>query len=441
MDTCCPTDKQTLRSLSSAQRAFWDKHPDDSGAAGVIVGLSLDIFAPVETGLFRAALQAVADQSDTFRTAFTRVDGQLVQAVTSDVAVVLAVLDLSASDTPSHAHTAAVDAWSNTPFDLRVAPLIDHLLVRLSAEHWTWHCRAHHLIMDAAAAAIGIPAILDSYARLAAGGAPDLSHLGSYEHFLEADAAYVASDRHAEDLAYWVDRHATAPEPLFRAGQGLPAQLPPRQHEVSRPQYDALVAACRDEDIQPLHAFIAALGALAFRRFGRTSITLGLATHNRSTDLDRRTIGLFAGTMAFRLAFHPAESMADIARRASRQLRRDYRHARLPLDQLARALGQSAAPLYDLALSFYPAAQDMQVSGARVRLRTGIFAGLDTEPVAIHIRDPQGDANGDSPLGVDLTHRPDLVSSSDAVGLYDAFVQLLGHWPTVRHTPISELAS
>ena len=75
------------------------------------------------------------------------------------------------------------------------------------------------------------------------------------------------------------------------------------------------------------------------------------------------------------------------------------------------------------------------MNGARVRLRTGIFAGTDTEPAAIHIRDPQGD----SPLGVDLTHCPDLVSSSDAIRFYESFVNLLERWPEMAATPVAGL--
>jgi len=196
----------------------------------------------------------------------------------------------------------------------------------------------------------------------------------------------------------------------------------------------ALIEACRVDNVQPFHAFIAALGAIAHRAFDRTSLSIGLATHNRASDRERNTIGLFAGTMAFQLDLNGSETLTELARRASRQLRRDYRHARLPLSHLDAALGRSA-PLFDIALSFYPAATDIELGGATVRVRSGFFTGLDTERAAIHVRDPRGDL----PLGVDLTHRPDLVGSDDIIAMYDAFVSLLTDWPRVRGTTLSDL--
>jgi hypothetical protein len=429
------TDVRLVRPLSTPQRAFWEKQTPGADAQGVIVGLSIDIHAPVQPDLFEAAAQALIDQSDALRTSFERIGGVLRQVVMRDVPVSFRTLDLSGPSETDETRTRAVEEWSNTPFDLAVAPLIDHLLVRVAPAQWTWHCRCHHLVVDAAGAAVGIAAILETYGRLAAGEAADLSRLGSYVDHLQADAAYVASDRYRQDLVYWMTRHATLPERLFRHGEGQPARVTPLQHVVDRARYDELLDACRADDVQPFHAFVAALGALTYRLFGRTTLSLGLATHNR-TDRDRHTVGLFAGTMAFRLEIVPAESLTDLARRASRQLRRDYRHARLPLNHLAAAIGAGDAPLFDIALSFQPASYEMDVNGARVRLRSGIFAGMDTEPAAIHIRDPQGD----SPLGVDLTHRSDLVHTGDVVRLYDRFVQLLGAWPGVRAIPIEHLS-
>jgi hypothetical protein len=434
-DICVQALEQTLRPLSAAQRAFWAKQFDGSSQSGVIVGLSLDIFAPVQPRLFRMAAQLLNDACDALRTSFARVDGQLRQVVSRDVTVSFEALDLSGAAETDESRNRVVQDWSNQPFELTVAPLIDHLLVKVGPSHWIWHCRTHHLIIDAAGASVGMTALLQAYATLVAGGVPDMSHLGSYAEFLDADEAYLTSERHREDLAYWIGRHAAPPAPLFLAGSGAAHNVAPVRRELSRKQYDALVIACRDEGVQPFHAFIATLGAVAFRLFGRTSLSLGLATHNRSTELDRRTVGLFAGVMAFRFAYHPYESLGDMARRASKQLRRDYRHARLPIDHLAHAVGQPDTPLFDLALSSYPTSVDMDVGGARVRLRSAIFAGKDTEPIAIHIRDPQGDA----PLGIDLTYRPDLVSTDDAVTLYDAFIQLLGEWPSARATAIAEL--
>ncbi len=425
-----------VRPLSTAQRAFWDKQQVEPGAAaGVIVGLSIDIFAPVDPDLFRTAAQALIDHSDALRTSFVLVDGELSQVVTPDVAVAFQALDLSGPTESDESRARAVDAWSQQPFNLSAAPLLDHLLVREAPDHWTWHCRGHHLILDAGAAAIGITAILQAYATLAAGGAPDMSSLGSYLGYVDTEREYIASEQYRDDLAYWIERHSAEPTPLFRAGEGEARNVTPKQHVIDRRGYDALLDACRAEDVQPFHACVASLAAAAARLFGNTSVSLGLATHNRTTELDRRTLGLFAGTMAFRLEVDQNESLGALARRAAKQLRRDYRHARLPVNHLAAVLGRPDTPLFDIALSFYPAGHDMDVGGARVSLRSGIFAGMDTERAAIHVRDPQAD----SPLGVDLTHRPDLVRSDDVVALYDAFVRLLGNWPQARTTTISDL--
>jgi hypothetical protein len=431
-------NSRIVRPLSTAQRAFWDKQTAEPGAAaGVIVGLSIDIFAPVQPDLFRTAAQALIDHSDALRTSFVVVDGELSQVILPEVAVAFHVLDLSGPVESDASRARAVGEWSQQPFDLSIAPLIDHLLVRVGPEHWTWHCRCHHLTIDAGGAAIGINFILQTYATLAAGGTPDMPPLGSYLDYVESEREYVASEQYRDDLAYWIERHAAEPARLFRAGEGEPGNVTPKQHVLDRCGYDALLDACRTEGVQPFHACVASLAAMAFRLFGHTGVSFGLATHNRTTELDRRTVGLFAGTMAFRLDVDPNESLGALARRASRQLRRDYRHARLPLNHLAAVLGRTEAPLFDLALSFYPAGHDMDVGGARVSLRSGIFAGMDTEPAAIHVRDPQGD----SPLGVDLTHRPDLVRSDDVVAMYDGFVRLLGEWPQARTTTIADLVT
>jgi pristinamycin I synthase 3 and 4 len=402
--------------LSAAQLGLWLKYQMMPGNPAFITGIARRVQGALDPERFQAAIAAVTDASDVLRTCFAVVDEEPVQHVRDSVRAAFR-MQLASGELPE---------WDATPFDISQGALFDTLLLQDGPQSWVWRTRFSHLIVDGAGMSAYTRAVIEAYRQLAAGQALDLSFLGSFENALAEDAAYRASQRHARDLAYWQSRRAESAGPLFAAGRGPDMGMKTLHGRLGRAGYERFLSACREDNLPPATALTAVLAVIGLRQQRRGDITLGVASHNRSSaHLD--TIGMFSGYLPLRLSPDPRETVLACAKRADAQLRRDLR-ARMA----APDIDITAAP-FELVVCHM--ASDPPTSAAGLTIETESVYGCDADRAFLLVRHDEGRA----PIETFLTYPPHLLDSQELGAFFTQFQRLVSAWPDIRHRPIREL--
>ena len=373
-----PPDPSPWLDLSAAQRAIWYDLQADAAPLGYQLGGWACLEHGLDVDLACQAVSLVMARHDALR---LRVDADMPrQRLEPSVPPPVLLTDLSQADDPDQAFRAFSAHSFATAVPLGDAPLFRVDLVRAGTRRWYVLWRCHHLMSDAISVAILLARWSEAYAALAGETDGELAPKSSFVGLLAADAEYEASPRHEADLAYWRDRFSPPPEMLF-APRAHSTVSQSEKWSLTGPDYDALVAACRGCGVTTQRGLFALLAISLARMLSRYDIAIGLTLHRRDF-ATRDVIGMLAGVLPVRCAIDPAATLADNVRSIGAALDRDFRHQRVALDALGRALGHTRASggLFDVVISHLPrdATQGPRQSSSEM------YRGPEMTPLALY---------------------------------------------------------
>ncbi|WP_449065222.1 condensation domain-containing protein [Planomonospora algeriensis] len=207
--------------LTGAQAGIWFAQRLDPGNPVYNTADRVDIHGAVDPALFERALRRGLAEAEPLRLRFTEEPAQYLPECDS-LRDSITVLDLRGEADPD----AAAEAWMRADVRTPVDPvdgggdgsLSRHALLRLADDRFTWYLRVHHLLIDAYAMSMLVGRVAEIYSALADGLPSGPSPFGGLAPVLEEEAAYLGSERHAKDRAYWLGVLDGAPEPAGLAG-------------------------------------------------------------------------------------------------------------------------------------------------------------------------------------------------------------------------------
>ena len=381
--------------LTAAQRDIWLDQMSRGESPLYNIGGYVELQGPIDPALLEQALEHLVARHDALRTVLlpgAGEDGLPLQRFAATMQVHLPTHDVSAEPDPLEAAHALIRAQMRQLHGFDGTPLFRFCLVRLDdGRHWLG-TQAHHLILDGWGFGQMLEALGEIYSALVAGQSP-LDSGSSYVDFVQDDARYQASARHERDRAYWLDKYRDLPEPLLapryhyrRASDQAPAcsavlEFPPALHERMK-QLGA------QHQASAFHVLLAALHVYFSRTAQRDDWVVGLPLLNRGGARFKSTLGLFAQVSAMRMDFAPGCGFAELVRGIRDQLKRDFRHQRLALSELNRALGllrEERAQLFEVSVSYEQ--DDHDYSYGRALAHTvKVSNGHEHTPLAIHLR-------------------------------------------------------
>ncbi|SDF24354.1 amino acid adenylation domain-containing protein [Desulfovibrio legallii] len=228
---------------------------------------------------------------------------------------------------------ALCDARIHAPFDLRSAPPVRLLAVRLPHAVRVL-LLLHHVAGDGATLDM---LLRNALAHLRGEAAPP-GLLSTQAAFCQKEAAYARSAAQTADAAHWRAvleppvpplLPETAP-PAARQGAMTGLDLPP-------PTAAGLEALARRCGASALACFAALAGRFLCRRYGRAAALLGVPVGLRETPEEAQTAGFYVSTVPLRLGAGedcPAcgpQALASLVAAAAEQLRAAAAHGRCPL--------------------------------------------------------------------------------------------------------------
>ncbi|WP_230439429.1 non-ribosomal peptide synthetase, partial [Xanthomonas melonis] len=360
-----------------------------------IIGGSVEIEDEIDVACFRRAVQWMADRCETLRTRILQEvdsDGIPLQTFADHLEVPVPVVDASGLPNPERWRDAWVQEQMEIPFQFDGTPLWRIALCQVQPRSWCFVVSAHHILLDGWSIYLVLQTLSQIYNSLRVGRAPNVV-LRSYMDFLDYDLSYRSSTRYQRDRAYWVEKYATLPSPMFasgsrRAGENDVPRSMKFMREFPRVLLDRMALFGKAHGFSPLQVSLAALYIYFSRTLQRDDISIGMPVLNRSGHQFKTSIGMFAQMTPLRMRFDEESTFLELVSNLSKELRKDYRHQNFPISEIGRECGllkSGAARLFDVLFSFEED-EHMYRFGSQHSRSFKCSNGHEAEPLSLFVR-------------------------------------------------------
>ncbi|MEM9967726.1 MAG: amino acid adenylation domain-containing protein [Pseudomonadota bacterium] len=303
--------------LSESQKRFWRGHQLRPNAALYNMGWRFDLLLPIDAALFDQALRHVIGGSDILRASFGVEDGAPFQVISSQRLDISETVDLSQVGDATTQLNALIDESLQTPFDLsRSAGR--HRLIKLREDHWVWLMCHHHIVCDAQSDALMFRRVSETYTALIAG---EKSAIGETENYFSSPPC---TNVHGSVEKMPTVSTATYPYGARRKDDAISLRVLMPLDEDVYAQLERVIQT--DEfrlftpDLSRLSVYLTAYVAYIWRVTGDDTVCIGLPAHNRLSQADRQTLGLFVEVLPFTVTVFDEDTFLDLHARVKEAL-------------------------------------------------------------------------------------------------------------------------
>ncbi len=276
------------------------------------------------------------------------------------------------------------ETWSAAavarPFRLDDADLFYAALVKFAPDRGGFFLNIHHGLADGATCKLLIDDVLACYRALAGQAEEDDRPRPSYLEFIETEQKYLASPQAAEDREYWLRR---------LEGFAEETVLPFARHRKTGIAADYTAVPVPDDLAREIREGCERLGTSFYRLFlalfyayvarvgGQSDLVMGALTHNRATERERATAGMFVNAFPLRASVDVKEPFRALLDRLGADLRDILKNrGRYPFDQLVTDLREKAGKAPSL-LNLIVVGQDFSTEQGEI---TYLHPGYEQPP-------------------------------------------------------------
>ena len=307
----------------------------------------------LDTRRFQAAWQVFIDSCDALRTVVDELDGVPQQRVLPPFPTEVECVDLRRDGTP--ARNWIENRLQQRPLELTRC-IYDTALLRTAEDEYVWFLHIHHIIVDGAAVQILIRRLTELY-----WGALDKTT--EFPQFADHAATVCSqrpSDKYRAAREYWLNALKQVPAtPHFYGVDAFKNTAQERviltlDHAASTSLTTlarSLVTSTVGEHAVMANLFNAVFAAYLSRVSGTEQVSIGVTFHNRSSEQDRRTIGLFMEVFPILLRVTREDTLLTLISQVASCTAQALKHRQFSVGHSARAPAFSGLFNYMRALS------------------------------------------------------------------------------------------
>jgi amino acid adenylation domain-containing protein/FkbM family methyltransferase len=332
--------------VSFAQQRLWFLDQLDPGSPVYNVPTAMALSGRIGVAALAAALGEVVLRHEVLRTTFGAAGGEPVQIISPGAAVALPLIDLRCLPAAPRTREAErlAGAEAQRPFDLGRGPLLRSALLRLAAEQHVVLLTMHHIVCDGWSKRVLVQEVAALYAAFLAGRPSPLPALPlQYADFSVWQREWLQGERLEQQLAYWT-RHLDGAPPLLALPFDRPRPARPSHRGAAHrfrisPEVTApLKALGRGEGTTLFMSLLAAWSILLHRHSGQSDLVVGTNIANRQLLSLEGLIGLFANTVALRIAWTEEPTVRELLARVREVVLEAQAHQDFPFEKLVEAL-------------------------------------------------------------------------------------------------------
>lgn len=391
-----------------------------------------------DLALLEQSFNEVLRRHEIWRTAFTEIDGEVVQVVASTLKVKLSLTDLSALP-PEEREAEAMRLAredARAAFDLAKVPLFRPRVVRMAEDDHRLYLAIHHIVFDGVSLyQTFVPELAAIYAALETGMTPSLPAPAlQFADYAVWRKQRVASGALDGQLAYWREQ--------------LAGDLPVLQLPTDRPRPESQTYAggmetfalpealskklkdlARSEGATPYMVLLAAYAVLLHRYSGQDDIVIGGITDTRQRPELQGMMGYFLNSLALRCRPEPHKLFNAFLKEVRKTVLGALDASELPFDRVVQAIkpkrDTNRHPLFQTMFSIQPPLPDFG-------------GGWDLTQMDVNA----GAAKFD--LYLELEERPErfIARFLYSTELFDVATvrRLIGHWTTLLEVIVADPA-
>jgi aspartate racemase len=302
----------------------------------------------------RRTLNAIVARHEALRTTFHRIDGKPIQVIAESLLLDTPLIDLGnlpESDREVEAKRV-LTSEGRRPFNLAEGPLIRSLLLRLADEEHILLVTTHHIVTDGWSMGIFHRELMEMYEAFAAEREPSLPELPiGYADYAVWHREWFAGSVYESQREFWLKQFATLPPALelptdhprtnlqaFRAYRGATKML-----TLSRDFTKQINDLCRQQEVTPFMALLAAFEVLLHRYTGEEDIVVGSPIAGRCLAETESLIGLFINPLALRVNLGGKPTFRELLARVKETALSAYAHQDFPFETLVKELQPNRA--------------------------------------------------------------------------------------------------
>ncbi len=321
------------------------------------IGAKIKIEGTIDVETFQKAYHALIHQHDAYRTLFTEKNGEVVANVVERESYNLECLDFSNHENADEkANIFMMDEFVK-PFQLKSESFLHKfILIKVSSKLHYLFSVYHHIITDGWGTSLMFQRLVKNYNEILEFGNVQSEYPYSYEAFVNDDELYQISEAFEIDKNYWKTKFSNLPENLFKKKEAHKSihKSSRKSLKITRAIYNELTVLAKQYKVSTFHLILGALYVYFGRKHQNKDFAIGLPVLNRSKSIFKKTVGLFMGVSPLRMELDFEETFEEFVLKIKNQLRKDYRHQRLPLGKLIQELGafHEKEKLFNITLSY-----------------------------------------------------------------------------------------
>ncbi len=423
--------------LSYAQQRMWFLNRFDVSSAGNNIPVAVRLSGLLDRTALRAAVGDVIVRHESLRTVYPEIDGVGTQVIrpASQVRVALEPVAIGADELP-----AALGELARWTFDVtREVPLRAELYELSPTEH-VLALVVHHIAADGFSMGPLTRDIMVAYTARCVGSVPAWQPLPvQYADYALWQREVLGAEDDpdsvfAQQIAYWRDRLAGAPDQLdLPADRPRPAVASGRgathRFAVSASIHRAVVAFAKRTNTTPFMVFHAALSVLAARLSGTSDISIGTPVAGRGESAIDDLVGMFVNTLVLRTEVDGDRSFEALVESVRETDLGAFAHSDVPFERLVEVLAparsQARNPLFQVMLAFQNLGRtSFELPGVTVSEVDfdEVFSKFDIQVSVMESIDDAGTAGG---LTVELTYATDLFEAATMAEFGTRLVRIL----------------
>ncbi|TDW48165.1 amino acid adenylation domain-containing protein [Flavobacterium sp. 270] len=321
------------------------------------IGAKIEIKGKVNTEIFKKAYFELINQHDAYRSIIIKNEENISIKLLDEHQSELGFVDFSDCTDSIGQTTSYMQKEFMKPFDLSGENLLHvFTLIKVNENLYYLFSVYHHIITDGWGTSLMFQRLVLNYNEISQFNEVKSIYPFSYKDFSIDDFQYQNSESFNLDLKYWSKKFKTLPENLFekKIESSLINKSSRKELVIKREVYNELNALASSYKCSSFHLILGILYSYFGRKHENNDFAIGLPVLNRNKAAYKKTVGLFMGISPLRIGLDFNATFQDLILDIRNQLRKDYRHQRLPLGKLIQELGlyNQKERLFNITLSY-----------------------------------------------------------------------------------------
>ena len=328
--------------LSFAQERLWVFEQLEPDTAAYNIPRVLRLTGPLDVMALEKAVNEIVARHEVLRTSFLNVNGKPSLSIAESISLEIPVVDVSKLAADAQKELATRE--KQRPFDLRHAPLLRLVLLRVADREHTLLLTMHHIISDAWSIGVFMRELVASYNAFTTEASPSLPALPvQYVDFAAWQRKVLSGAPLQKQLEYWRDKLAGAPpvinlpidrpRPPVRSFRGAR-----RSFVITKEIAGQLKTFARSERATLFTTLLTAFQSLLSCLTSENDIVVGSPVAGRNRPECEPLIGYFVNTLVLRANFSGNPTFRESLQRTRETALGALANQEVPFEKLVEVL-------------------------------------------------------------------------------------------------------